>query len=81
MEKSAITIRVKKNFGKTETATIDVQYDSHMAEIKIREIGEAIISLNKSAKVTVSYSYFSEISNTWPELMSYYANENRLVKF
>tara|TARA_R110000765_G_scaffold228346_2_gene332006 strand:- start:405 stop:650 length:246 start_codon:yes stop_codon:yes gene_type:complete len=81
MEKSAITIRVKKNFGKTKTSTIDVQYDSHMAEIKIREIGEAIISLNKSASVTIGYSVFNSISGTWMEMMSYYADEERLVKF
>tara|TARA_B100000767_G_scaffold264221_1_gene278857 strand:- start:880 stop:1125 length:246 start_codon:yes stop_codon:yes gene_type:complete len=81
MTKAAIFINVKKNLGKRHTSTIDVQYDSDMAEIKIEEIGEAISSLNKSADVTVSYSVFNEISGTWMELMAYYANEKRIVKF
>lgn len=80
MEKACISIIVKKNKQRTKGATIDVQYDKFLAELKIKEIGDAILSLNKSASVTIEYSVCSEISGTWLVLRSYYANEGRIVK-
>jgi len=80
MKDICLVIDVKKNKGKRYRSSIDVQYDLGLGEIKLKEIGDTVISLNKSAEVTIEYCCFNSISGTWMVLMSYYANVKRLVK-
>tara|TARA_R110000772_G_scaffold74551_2_gene162304 strand:+ start:242 stop:487 length:246 start_codon:yes stop_codon:yes gene_type:complete len=80
MHKS-ISIKVKKDSEKSIRTTIDVSYGDAIAEYKVREIGNLMTSLNPDAIVEVSFLVHNSISNTWMEMFSYYADENKLVKF
>ena len=80
MQKS-IEIRVKESGKKSVRTTIDVEYGDAVAKYKIKEIGDLISSINPDAIVEVSFLVHNSISNTWMEMFSYYADENKLVKF
>ena len=78
MQKS-IEIRVKESGKKLVRITIDVEYGDAVAKYKIKEIGNLISSINPDAMVQVDFLVYSNISDTWMEMFSYYADEEKLV--
>ena len=79
MNHKSIGIRVKEEGKKSVRTTIDVEYGDAVAKFKIKEIGDLISSINPDAIVEVSFSVYSNISGTWMEMFSYYADEKKLV--
>ena len=78
MQKS-IEIRVKESGKKLVRITIDVEYGDAVAKYKIKEIGNLISSINPDAMVQVDFLVYSNVSDTWMEMFSYYADEEKLV--
>ena len=79
MNHKSIGIRVKEEGKKSVRTTIDVEYGDAVAKYKIKEIGDLISSINSDAMVEVSFSVYSNVSDTWMEMFSYYADEKKLV--
>jgi len=78
MQKS-IEIRVKESGKKSVKTTIDVEYGDAVAKYKIKEIGDLISSINPDAMVQVNFLVYSNVSDTWMEMFSYYADEEKLL--
>ncbi len=78
MQKS-IEIRVKESGKKSVRTTIDVEYGDAVAKYKIKEIGDLISSINPDAMVQVNFLVYSNVSDTWMEMFSYYADEEKLL--
>tara|TARA_R100000541_G_scaffold57954_2_gene68529 strand:- start:393 stop:638 length:246 start_codon:yes stop_codon:yes gene_type:complete len=78
MQKS-IEIRVKESGKKSVRTTIDVEYGDAVAKYKIKEIGDLISSINPDAMVQVNFLIYSNVSDTWMEMFSYYADEEKLL--
>ena len=78
MQKS-IEIRVKESGKKSVRTTIDVEYGDAVAKYKIKEIGNLISSINPDAMVQVDFLVYSNVSDTWMEMFSYYADEEKLL--
>lgn len=78
-QKASIFIKIRKEGNPRYDANIDVQYDMDLGASKIKEIGDAIQSLDENADITIEYSVFNSISDTWMNMMSYYPSEERLV--
>ena len=78
--KRSLLIYVKPEGQKSTTANIDVQYDDTMAEIKMKEIGTLLKKLNPDAVIEVGYQVYSEISETWMQLFTYYPYNKKFFK-
>jgi hypothetical protein len=78
MQKS-IEIRVKESGKKSVRTTIDVEYGDAVAKYKIKEIGDLISSINPDAMVQVNFLIYSNVSDTWMEMFSYYTDEEKLL--
>ena len=81
MNHKSIGIRVKEEGKKSVRTTIDVEYGDAVAKYKIKEIGDLISSINPDAMVEVNFSVYSNVSDTWMEMFSYYGDEKKLVVF
>ena len=79
MNNKSIGIRVKEEGKRSVRTTIDVEYGDAVAKFKIKEIGDLISAINPDAMVEVSFSVYSNVSDTWMEMFSYYADEKKLV--
>ena len=80
MSKKSISIRVKEEGKKSVRTTIDVEYGDAVAKYKMKEIGDLISSINPDAMVEVEFLIYSNVSDTWMVMSSYYADEKRMVK-
>jgi hypothetical protein len=80
-----IEIRIKGKGKKTKRATIDVTYGDAFAKEKIKEMGDTLTFINSINNcdnkyiITVSFFVYNNISNTFMEMFSYYADEKKLV--
>jgi len=79
MSHKQIQIRVKEEGKKSVRTTIDVEYGDAVAKYKIEELGNLISSINPDAMVEVSFMVYSNISDTWMEIYSYYADHKKMV--
>jgi hypothetical protein len=79
MMQKSIEIRVKESGKKSVRTTIDVEYGDAVAKYKIKEIGDLISSINPDAMVQVNFLIYSNVSDTWMEMFSYYADEEKLL--
>ena len=79
MSHKQIQIRVKEEGKKSVRTTIDVEYGDAVAKYKMEELGNLISSINPNAMVEVSFMVYSNVSDTWVEIYSYYADEKRMV--
>ena len=77
--KKSIEIRVKESGKKSVRTTIDVEYGDAVAKYKIKQIGDLISSINPDAMVQVNFLVYSNVSDTWMEILSYYADEKKLL--
>jgi len=79
MSHKQIQIRVKEEGKKSVRTTIDVEYGDAVAKYKMEELGNLISSINPNAMVEVSFMVYSNVSDTWMEIYSYYADEKKMV--
>ena len=85
MSDKFIEIRVKGKGKKTKRATIDVTYGDAFAKEKIKEMGDTLTFINNINNcdneyiITVSFFVYNNISNTFMEMFSYYADEKKFV--
>lgn len=78
--KKSIMIAVRVN-GQTTNTNIDVDFGDEVAEYTLKDLGKMMTALNPDARIDVKFCVFSEISRTWMEMMAYYTEEDKVVKF
>lgn len=79
MSHKQIQIVLKEEGKKSVRTTIDVEYGDAVAKYKMEELGDQIQSIFYKGYVTISFMVYSNISDTWMEMFSYYADEKRMV--
>jgi len=79
MARNQIVIKTKLKGQSTQRVNIDVTHETENVAPVLKEIGDNLVGLNPNADIDVSFYSFNSISDTWMEMIVYYANESRIV--
>ncbi len=79
MARNQIVIKTKLKGQSTQRVNIDVTHETENVAPVLKEIGDSLVALNPNADIDVSFYVFNSISDTWMEMVVYYANESRIV--
>lgn len=79
MEKRNVHVQMKDPDGANFIYNVPVE--NEISDVNLYKIGNEIKDKNINSKnIIIQFEVFNEISRTWMCIMSYYGNEDRVVK-